>query len=678
MSNYEYQVFKEFDCSYNSFYKIQKDIKILKKSNCEFISYLSKDIYGYIELKEREIETNKLNDIELFLDKNYQYKIEFTGESKGDVEASIWVVTYLDNEELYTQEIELNTSKEIEEIEESQNIKLVIRVEKKGIFKINSIKIYRRNRLEEMVYRDISELNVNFIEDLKKLRVACIFDEFTTRCYEDMCELIKITPENWRIELTIRKPHLLMVESAWHGNSYTWDKKVQDINNENTKELENLVEWCKKNNIPTVFWNKEDPVHFNNFIKIASFFEYIFTTDEGSIDEYKKKLKNDNVYKLLFAAQPKKHNPIKIYDKREEKACFAGTYYERKYPERAKALVNILRVAKEKMGVDIYDRQYGLNLPQYKYPEEFKEEIKGCLMGDEIDKANKGYKVMLNVNTVTDSKTMFSRRVFESLACGTPVVSTKSIGILDVFKGLVVATNDIKELEEEFDKLNDEEYYNKKVVSGLREIFKNHTYEQRIRNILEVVGIKIRKESKKVVLLSKINNKDEYFKVIEMYKNQSYENKELYVLVEDWSILNELIINRPENSKILLISSDLVNQKLKEIKSDYIGYINPNSVYGKYYLEDLINATLYSNAGFIGKKSYIEVSEDGANIINKGKEFEYVDKLDLDKSIVRLEEVEELGLNKYLSYIEGKDKDFLKVNQVYLSIDKYNLTIKSQ
>ena len=47
------------------------------------------------------------------------------------------------------------------------------------------------------------------------------------------------------------------------------------------------------------------------------------------------------------------------------------------------------------------------------------------------------YDVMLNVNTVTGSPTMFSRRVFESLACGTPVLSSESVGMSRMLGGHV-------------------------------------------------------------------------------------------------------------------------------------------------------------------------------------------------------------------------------------------------
>ncbi|TMQ90917.1 glycosyltransferase, partial [Escherichia coli] len=55
--------------------------------------------------------------------------------------------------------------------------------------------------------------------------------------------------------------------------------------------------------------------------------------------------------------------------------------------------------------------------------------IVGSLDYEQMLTAYRQYKLFLNINTVQDSPTMFSRRVFEILSCGTPVVSTHYDGM---------------------------------------------------------------------------------------------------------------------------------------------------------------------------------------------------------------------------------------------------------
>lgn len=55
-----------------------------------------------------------------------------------------------------------------------------------------------------------------------KLVVACILDEFSFTSFEGEADLVPLTMEYWRAELTAAQPDLLLVESAWRGHRQTW------------------------------------------------------------------------------------------------------------------------------------------------------------------------------------------------------------------------------------------------------------------------------------------------------------------------------------------------------------------------------------------------------------------------------------------------------------------------
>ena len=102
----------------------------------------------------------------------------------------------------------------------------------------------------------------------------------------------------------------LIVESAWVGNSGSWHKKVGWYSDDEISDLRNLVSECRRRNIPTIFYNKEDPVHFSRFSKTSAMFDQVFTTDENCIPKYKA-LKNSNIRDvdyIRFAAQPEFHH----------------------------------------------------------------------------------------------------------------------------------------------------------------------------------------------------------------------------------------------------------------------------------------------------------------------------------------------------------------------------------
>ena len=78
-------------------------------------------------------------------------------------------------------------------------------------------------------------------------------------------------------------------------------------------EVIEILNWAKDMKCPTIFWNKEDPVHFKSFLNVAKLFDYVFTTDIDCIQRYKNALDHDRVYLLPFAVQPKLHNPIEEF-----------------------------------------------------------------------------------------------------------------------------------------------------------------------------------------------------------------------------------------------------------------------------------------------------------------------------------------------------------------------------
>ncbi|MFP3454528.1 DUF3880 domain-containing protein, partial [Bacillus sp. SIMBA_154] len=77
-----------------------------------------------------------------------------------------------------------------------------------------------------------------------------------------------------------------------------------------SQEVLGIVLWCRDHKIPTIFWNKEDPVHFETFLTTAKLFDFVFTTDIDCIHRYKAALGHDRVYLLPFAAQPLVNNPV--------------------------------------------------------------------------------------------------------------------------------------------------------------------------------------------------------------------------------------------------------------------------------------------------------------------------------------------------------------------------------
>lgn len=512
--------------------------------------------------------------------------------------------------------------------------------------------------------------NSEIAKQTDRLKVAAILDEFSYKCFQYDCDLIIFEPDNWQEIMSQDRPDLLLVESAWKGNGGSWQYKIGKYSNQDRRELKKLLQWCRENDVATVFWNKEDPIHFEKFIDSAALFDYVFTSDENMIEEYQGRLNHNNVFLLPFAAQPRMHNPIKRYTRRE-KLCFAGSYYANRHPARREDLETLLGAA-VKYGLDIYDRNF---TPEgnshFAYPEKFRPYIVGSLSYGEIDKAYKGYKIMLNANSVKDSPSMFSRRVFEILACGTPLVSTYAKGIENLFGDLVCMGKTELEFEELIKKLlNNQEFYEKQALRGIREVLTKHSYIHRLSTIADKLNIDLNPYTPRVGVFSFVDSIIDAQNVVENFRRQLYTHKELFLICQTNKLSNE-IESLISGSDVHLISiKELDNLHSPEL--DFWGFFSPYCYYAANYLGDLLNARKYVDSPVIGKAAYFTTMSDGLKLVNGDSEYLYCNNVNHAACII----------NKSI-FTEGKILNFLKTRENFIeslhklilpefSMDKYN------
>ena len=441
--------------------------------------------------------------------------------------------------------------------------------------------------------------------DPKKPIVMGIFDEFTHTCYQYQYNLIEPRPDNWLALLDKYSPDFLFIESTWKGNHGSWQYRVAKYAHPPGNELQELVAECKNRGIPTIFWNKEDPVHFDNFKHISPYFDYVFTTAKESIVNYTS-ITNAKVKVLQFAAEEHLHNPIQNTNRRDA-VCFAGSYYANRFKERREDQLMLLRQAKD-FGLEIFDRNYNPDKTvrsDFEFPEEFDDFVIGSLPYDALVKRYKEYKVFLNVNSIIDSETMFSRRVFELLACGTPVISTPALGIEKTFgKDLVWLVKNEKEAKEALNTLmNDVEEWRRRSLQGIRTVYNYHLYTHRAEEIQKTVFSDKKVYKNHCLIFVQANSPDALYRISEIIKRQIVPNCtiECIVLSDQKEVVNTKIdgleiMNLEENKFV-----DMIEKLTKEKMPDYISVISPHCVYGKYFINDAIIAHTYSKAPFVAK-----------------------------------------------------------------------------
>ncbi|SDS87966.1 glycosyltransferase family protein [Pseudomonas oryzae] len=496
-----------------------------------------------------------------------------------------------------------------------------------------------------------------------QLKVACIMDEFTYGSYRYECNLMQLSPDNWRVELQDFQPELLFIESAWRGKENLWGSKV----GHNSQELQGILAWCRNKKVPTVFWNKEDPVHFETFLTTAKQFDFVFTTDIDCIHRYKAALGHDRVYLLPFACQPAVHNPIELYQ-RKDAFCFAGAYYVR-YPERTRDLDNFVAKLPEFRPLEIFDRNYGKNDPNYQFPEKYQSYIVGTLPFDQIDKAYKGYRYSINLNSIKQSQSMFARRVYELLGSNTVTVSNFSRGVRLLFGDLVVTTDDGEEMVRRLGELaQDEETSGKLRLAALRKVMQEHTYGQRLNYVLaKVAGQPVQDSLPQVVVVGHAANERQAEKLLTCMLRQQYTKARMYLVTDS----AEAIRRKVDDPRIAMLTPEqLGGLSLGELTNgaQWVAGMSAEDYYGPNYLLDIALATCYSQAQVIGKADHYACDKGSICLVEESGVYRQARELAARRAAIKADLVSALPALDWAKNLEGK---LFRYEQM-LAIDPYN------
>ena len=267
----------------------------------------------------------------------------------------------------------------------------------------------------------------------ERVRVAFVCDEMTWLDLRDGCRSLLLSPRSWRAQLEDFRPQVFFCESAWVGAAGRWPDwrgrvyRNRELLFENRRVLLEILDYCRAREIPTVFWNKEDPPLFHpryDFVDTALRFDWIFTTAAECVPRYRA-MGHDRVYVLPFGVNTDLFYP-RPASPRPGSVLFAGSWFGG-MSQRCRDLCALLdHVLDAGMALDIYDRKSGSGEADFRFPKRYGPYIRQGMPYEELPALLAQYEYALNVNSVTDSQTMCSRRVLQLAACGMKIISNPS------------------------------------------------------------------------------------------------------------------------------------------------------------------------------------------------------------------------------------------------------------
>ncbi|MGO4145609.1 glycosyltransferase [Paenarthrobacter sp. YAF11_1] len=509
------------------------------------------------------------------------------------------------------------------------------------------------------------------------LTVGVILDDFSAAAFSFEWNLVHLRKDQWRSQLEEKPIDFLFVESAWNGNGGSWKFQLMGTSGPKEEFLD-LMAWCKSRSIPTVFWNKEDPPHYDDFLPAAGEFDMVFTSDSDRISSYVADLGHNRVAALAFAAQPAIHNPMRTGQGRHSRGvAFAGMYFAHKYPERRQQMDVLLSAARDAgtnsgPRLDIFSRQLGGD-SNYQFPVPFSENVVGSLDYGQMLTAYRAYKVFLNVNSVVDSPSMCARRIFEITASGTPVVSTPSEAIGRFFAPDEVFVADSREQgEHQIRMLARSPELNDRVVHrGQRRVWAENTYAHRA----EVIVASVLPEQSKAVTLPFVSalvptiRPHQLDHVFASVGGQIGVDIELVLLTHGFELddeaADELAAKHGvQRFKVLsaareLTLGDCLNICVQAATGEVLTKMDDDDYYGPNYLADLLHALDYSQADVVGKLAHhMHFVSNGSTVLRMPHMEHRISRLVMGPTITARRDVFER--HPFEPVNRGEDTAFLK------------------
>ncbi|UAB77826.1 glycosyltransferase [Erythrobacter sp. SCSIO 43205] len=558
-----------------------------------------------------------------------------------------------------------------------------------------------RNNFQAFMDQDDGDFQYNAPSGRFKSEIvaATIMDEFSNENWSPEFCNIALSFRNWRTEIDFFQPDFLFVESAWNGNFSEWSFALEaPRSHSSARELDRLIKFCKQRSIPCIFWNKEDPLHFEKFLSAASLFDLVFTTDQQSVPRYREQLGHNRVFTLPFAAQPSLCNPVRKTEARDHRPFFAGSYYVSNHGTRTEQMNMLFDAMLEKSGV-IYDRNFNSDSSDVRMPDKYRPICEPPVPFDEMVEVYRRHILALNVNSVTDSTTMMSRRVFEILACSTPVVSTPSRAI-DCMLGDVVTTvytfdQAATALDLYIGNESDADLCGHK---GYRCVHRNHTYRHRLEDITTALDQSMegscfsnrltrRPQEFEVSVFLASNRPSQAMATLKTIDEQTHKMLDLFLMAgPNFSRADIEEVQRVfPDIRVLSVTKDgLERQTIGDLSThadgDCVLVVRDCDRFGAEMLADILLPLRYTTADIIGKASYFCYNRsDGTTWHrNPSQAHQYVDALEggplllTAKAMRLLKDLPYASSNWQALFAEAK-RQGLKV----YSSDQYNFTEES-
>ncbi|MDP7040232.1 MAG: glycosyltransferase, partial [Myxococcota bacterium] len=254
--------------------------------------------------------------------------------------------------------------------------------------------------------------------------------------------------------------------------------------------------------------------------------------------------------------------------------------------------------------------------------------------------------------------------------------------------GLACQTKSKAETARWLDRLVNNDSYRERIGHlGLRKVLSEHTYKERMNFILQQMGMDkfVQQSNPMISVVCSTNRPHRIGNVLDNYQRQSYENKELLVILNEDSMsvegVKKLIADRGiDNARVFQLPSErslgeCLNLAIDKSEGEFWTKIDDDNYYAENFLSDLMLAFDYTDAAIVGKCAYYCYLSGSKTLAIRffGEENKYVNFLSGSAMICKREVFDKVRFpEQSISEDTIFLKDCIKNNFKLYSADKYN------
>ncbi|RHB49649.1 glycosyltransferase [Exiguobacterium sp. AM39-5BH] len=356
----------------------------------------------------------------------------------------------------------------------------------------------------------------------------------------------------------------LLISAALAGEATTAFEHMGTPMSHSRHWLEKLIIQARRKDVPVVFETTYDTNHYDRFSSLAAQCDYIFTSNEERLTDYMENAGHECVFVLRPGIDPLRFNPIGMRAGRQDMALVTNAFPVHRFTNDLTMLAEGVRAAKKPLLVLRERNETSLS----EAPQSLRDAL---VLADEVqtERLKRASDWILHVNEVKGSPTMTETAIYEAQARGNLVITNYNVAVNNDFPNVFIATSalDAQGILDMFD--SKEERYEHQ-LSGVRNIFSNHTMYDRFSEMLFALGIDKRVQRDVLVI-----GRGDTEKMKAQFDRQSYPQKRFVTEAE----LTEADVRA----------------------ADYVTVFDSRHTYLDYYVEDLVNAFKYTDVTFVTK-----------------------------------------------------------------------------